>query len=70
MLMERINCWKESSREEEFDDVGDIGERRNAGIVSLSRQGSSEPGAFSQFLERDWIGLSPGTESGMSASTN
>jgi hypothetical protein len=49
---------------EETDDVGGVGKRRDAGIMSLSRQESSEDGAFGQSLGRDWVGLSPGTELG------
>lgn len=37
--------------------------------MSLSRQESLEAGAFSQSLGRDWVGLSPGTESGVSVLT-
>lgn len=36
-------------------------------IESLSRQGSSEAEVLSQSLGRDWIALSPGTESGVSS---
>lgn len=46
---------------EETDDVGDVGKRRDAGIMSLSRH-SSEDGAFGQSLGIDWVELSPGTE--------
>lgn len=49
---------------EETDDVGDVGKRRDAGIMSLNRQEGSEDGAFGQSLGRDWVRLSPGTELG------
>lgn len=50
--------------------MGDIGEKRNAVIVFPSGQHCSEIGAFSQSLERDWIGLSPSIELGVTSSTN